>query len=268
MPDQLEAWPGRPYPLGATYDGAGTNFSLFSEVAERVELCLFDDDGVESDRPRRGGRRPLLARLPARRSARASATAIASTARGRLSAGAAVQPVEAAARSVRQGRSTAKSTGTRRASATTSATRSARNDDDSAPHVPKSVVHNPYFDWGNDRPPATPLHESIIYEVHVKGFTARAPGHPRGAPRAPTPGWPTRPPSTTSATSASPPSSSCPCTSSCTTPTSSSAACATTGATTRSDSSRRTTATPRAGTGSRCRSSRRWCARCTRRASR
>src|ERR1039457_5610578 len=41
-------WPGDSYPLGATYDGAGTNFGLFSEVAERVELCLFDEDGQES----------------------------------------------------------------------------------------------------------------------------------------------------------------------------------------------------------------------------
>ena len=44
----MRPWPGSPYPLGATYDGAGTNFTLFSEVAERVELCLFDDDGTES----------------------------------------------------------------------------------------------------------------------------------------------------------------------------------------------------------------------------
>ena len=42
---QVEVWPGQPYPLGATYDGIGTNFTLFSEVAERVELCLFDDCG-------------------------------------------------------------------------------------------------------------------------------------------------------------------------------------------------------------------------------
>ena len=42
-----EVWPGAPYPLGATFDGAGTNFSLFSEVAERVDLCLFEDDGTE-----------------------------------------------------------------------------------------------------------------------------------------------------------------------------------------------------------------------------
>ena len=43
----MEVWPGRGYPLGATYDGEGTNFSLYSEVAEGVELCLFDDDGRE-----------------------------------------------------------------------------------------------------------------------------------------------------------------------------------------------------------------------------
>ncbi|HEV2641592.1 MAG TPA: hypothetical protein VGT98_02745, partial [Candidatus Elarobacter sp.] len=48
MADTPETWPGRAYPLGATYDGAGTNFVLFSEVAERVELCLYDDDGVET----------------------------------------------------------------------------------------------------------------------------------------------------------------------------------------------------------------------------
>src|ERR1700685_839201 len=47
MTDAIEIWPGRPYPLGAAYDGGGTNFSLFSEVAEGVELCLFDDDGGE-----------------------------------------------------------------------------------------------------------------------------------------------------------------------------------------------------------------------------
>src|SRR6187551_1491103 len=41
-------WPGEPYPLGATYDGTGTNFALFSEVAERVELCLIAPDGTET----------------------------------------------------------------------------------------------------------------------------------------------------------------------------------------------------------------------------
>src|SRR5437879_1859146 len=42
-----EVWPGEPYPLGATWDGSGTNFAVFSEAAERVELCLFDRDGTE-----------------------------------------------------------------------------------------------------------------------------------------------------------------------------------------------------------------------------
>jgi isoamylase len=45
-----EKWPGQPFPLGATYDGVGTNFALFSEVAERVELCLFDDNGGSEKR--------------------------------------------------------------------------------------------------------------------------------------------------------------------------------------------------------------------------
>jgi pullulanase/glycogen debranching enzyme len=45
--ERIEVWPGRAYPLGATYDGQGTNFALFSEVAEAVDLCLFDDEGSE-----------------------------------------------------------------------------------------------------------------------------------------------------------------------------------------------------------------------------
>ena len=44
----MRPWPGTPYPLGAGYDGVGTNFALFSEVAEYVELCLFDEDGTET----------------------------------------------------------------------------------------------------------------------------------------------------------------------------------------------------------------------------
>ena len=45
----MEVWPGTPYPLGATWDGAGTNFALFSEVAEQVELCLFDAGDADED---------------------------------------------------------------------------------------------------------------------------------------------------------------------------------------------------------------------------
>ena len=44
----VDIWPGAAYPLGATFDGSGTNFALFSEVAERIELCLFDEEGTET----------------------------------------------------------------------------------------------------------------------------------------------------------------------------------------------------------------------------
>ena len=54
-PEKLRVWPGSPYPLGATWDGMGVNFALFSENAEKVELCLFDEDGV---------RRPARIALP------------------------------------------------------------------------------------------------------------------------------------------------------------------------------------------------------------
>ena len=47
MTEHTENWPGRAYPLGASYDGGGTNFSLFSEAADAVDLCLFDEDGTE-----------------------------------------------------------------------------------------------------------------------------------------------------------------------------------------------------------------------------
>ena len=75
-------WPGSAYPLGATYDGAGTNFSLFSEVAEKVELCLIAQGRHRGARRARRGRRLRLARLPARPSPRASATGSGCTARG------------------------------------------------------------------------------------------------------------------------------------------------------------------------------------------
>ena len=95
-------WPGNSYPLGATYDGAGTNFALFSEVAERVELCLFDDDGTETAVELREVRRVRLARLPAGREpgpALRLPGARAVRPRGR----AALQPGQAAARPVREG---------------------------------------------------------------------------------------------------------------------------------------------------------------------
>ena len=75
----MQVWPGSAYPLGATWDGSGTNFALFSEVAERVELCLFDESGAElrvsltEVAPDQGGRRHQVTinrRVPIGRRAR------------------------------------------------------------------------------------------------------------------------------------------------------------------------------------------------------
>jgi isoamylase len=169
----IENWPGRPYPLGAAYDGGGTNFSLFSEMAEEVELCLFDDSGGE-ERLRleeidafvwhtylptvapgqRYGYRVHGPWAPEHgqrcNPAKLLIDPYAKAIEGQVDWNPACFPY-------------------------TIGDENSRNDDDSAPYVPRSVVHNPYFDWGNDRPPDVQLNESVIYEVHVKGFTARHP---------------------------------------------------------------------------------------------
>ena len=99
----MEIWPGSPFPLGATYDGTGTNFSLFSEVAEHVELCLFDDDGTETrlDAPGGHGLRPprLRARRPARPALRLPGPRPLGPEHGQP-----LQPGQAADRPLRQGR--------------------------------------------------------------------------------------------------------------------------------------------------------------------
>ena len=79
--------------------------------------------------------------------------------------------------------STGPCSGTRPCSATRSAIRTSRNDTDSAPYVPKSVVVNPFFDWGTDRSPRIPYHETVIYEAHVRGPHDQPPRDPRGAAR-------------------------------------------------------------------------------------
>jgi len=177
IPD-LQPWPGRPYPLGATYDGAGTNFSLYSEVAEAVDLCLFDDDGSERSvrleevdafcwhvyLPHVGPGQRYGYRV---HGPWAPEHGVRCNPKKLL--------LDPYAKAVEGGIDWDQACFGHRFG-----NEDARNDDDSAPHVPRSVVHNPYFDWGNDRPPATPLHETIIYETHVKGFTARHPDIPEG----------------------------------------------------------------------------------------
>ena len=123
--------------------------------------------------------RALLPRLPARRAARASATATGSTGRGiRPAACAATRPSSCSTRTPRP------STGRAVASVALLAPAprpDERRTTDSAPFMPRSVVVNPYFDWAGDRPPRTPLSDTVIYEAHVKGATRR---HPEIEPRA------------------------------------------------------------------------------------
>ena len=101
-PAVAEVWPGKAYPLGATYDGSGTNFAVFSEAAEKVELCLFDGrrHRVQGDAAR--GRRLRLARLHPEHRAR-PALRVPGVRPLRSGRGTTVQPQQAAAGSVCQG---------------------------------------------------------------------------------------------------------------------------------------------------------------------
>ena len=176
MSEAIENWPGRPYPLGAAYDGAGTNFSLFSEVADRVELCLFDEEGRE-ERLRLEEIDAFVwhAYLPGivpgqRYGYRVHGPWAPEHGQRCNPAKLLIDPYAKAIEGSVQWNQAC--------FPYTIGDENSRNDDDSAPYVPRSVVHNPFFDWGNDRPPDVQLNESVIYEVHVKGFTARHPDVP------------------------------------------------------------------------------------------
>ncbi|MCW2877330.1 MAG: glycogen debranching protein GlgX [Sphaerisporangium sp.] len=171
-----DVWPGEPYPLGATWDGVGTSFSLFSEVAERVELCLFDDAGAETriDLPEVDGfvwHGYLPGVLPGQRYGY-RVHGPYDPARGhhcdpsKLLLDPYTKALEG---DVHWDRSLFSYEFTDPAQ---------RNTDDSGAHMPKNVVVNPFFDWGNDRPPRTPYHETVIYEAHVRGLTMRHPDVP------------------------------------------------------------------------------------------
>jgi glycogen operon protein len=173
--------PGRPFPLGATWDGSGVNFAIFSETAERVELCLFSDLAEPETE-----RIPLVERTtytwhgylrnmvpgqlyayrvfgpyeperglrfdPAKLVLDPYAKALA----GQVEWSAPVFPYKLGH----------------------PAEDLAKDDHDDVLGMQKCVIVNPYFDWEEDRPLKIPLAESIIYELHVKGFTKRHPDIP------------------------------------------------------------------------------------------
>ena len=175
----MELWPGRSFPQGATWDGEGTNFSLFTENGTGVELCLFDEEGnqtilnlTEVDNyvwhgyvpgigpgqrygyrvhgpfePEKGHRFN-----PAKLLIDPYAKAIEGTVDWTPNAYA--YPLDDPDGDL------------------------ALNTNDDSTGIPKSVVVDPTFEWGDDRAPETPWHETVIYETHVKGFTAAHPGIP------------------------------------------------------------------------------------------
>ena len=173
----MRIWPGKPYPLGATWDGIGTNFSVFSEVAERVELCLFDANGAESrvrlpettafifhgylpnvGPGQRYGFRVHGPWAP-EHGHRCNANKLlldpyGKGVDGQVQWNEAVFPYWFGD------------------------PEGPVNDADSAAYMPRSVVVDERFDWGGDRWPRTPLHKTVIYEAHVKGLTMRHPDVP------------------------------------------------------------------------------------------
>jgi isoamylase len=178
----MRVWQGKAYPLGATWDGNGVNFALFSECATRVELCLFNspDDTKESIRIPITERRDLVwhCYLPDVRPGQLYGYRIDGpyepTKGHRFNFNKIVLDpyAKGIGRDVRWcdemwGYKIGDPEGDL-----------SFDDRDNAHAAPLGVVIDPAFTWGDDRPPQRPWHDTIIYEVHVKGFTQQHPGVP------------------------------------------------------------------------------------------
>lgn len=172
----MDTWPGKPYPLGATFDGTGTNFAVFSSSAERIELCLIDDEEketcielteVDADvwhcyvpgiRPgQRYGFRAHGAYSP-EEGLRFDSSKILLDPYAKAIDGSVDNHQSNFSYSFSDPETFVQ--------------------ENSLGHTMMSVVVNPYFDWGHDRPPKHEYHETIIYEAHVKGQTKRHPEIP------------------------------------------------------------------------------------------
>ena len=176
----MKLWPGKPYPLGATWDGAGVNFSLFSENATKVELCLFDrSDRQEIHVPMREQTHQVWhVYLPEVRAGQFYGYRVHGPCDPQQ--GHRFNPskllldpyAKAITRTIRWSDALfGYRIGDPEADLSS-------DDRDSAPDMPKCVVVDPAFSWGNDVPPSIPWHRTIIYELHVKGFTMRHPAVP------------------------------------------------------------------------------------------
>ena len=179
-----DVWPGRPFPLGATWDGSGTNFSLFSEHAERVELCLFDggdtEERVEVHRQTAHNWHCYLPGVgPGQRYAYRVHGPYAPHEGHRFNPCKLLIDPYAKAIEGAVDWDAANALPYVPASGDALATADLQRDEtDSAPAIPKSIVVDPNFDWQGDRRPERPWSETVIYETHVKGFTMRHPDVP------------------------------------------------------------------------------------------
>ncbi|KNX37185.1 glycogen debranching protein GlgX [Luteipulveratus halotolerans] len=172
----MDTWPGKAYPLGATFDGSGVNFALFTEVATLVELCLIDDNGDE--------RRIALSEVDGH-VWHAYVPGIQPGQRYGYRVHGPYEPasghrcdpskllLDPYAKAI-----DGQIDGDESLFSYRFANRRRRNKDDSLGHTMTSVVINPFFDWGHDRPPGHEYHESVIYETHVRGLTMTHPEVP------------------------------------------------------------------------------------------
>jgi len=172
----MQSWPGSAYPLGATYDGSGTNFAIFSEAAEKVELCLFDDEGVETcvelievdafvwhaylPQVQPGQRYGYRVHGPydPSKGQRANPSKLLLDPYAKATSG-----------TIDWDQSLF---------SYTFGDPDSENTDDSAAHMTYGVVINPFFDWSGDRKLRVPYSQSVIYEAHVKGLTELHPDIP------------------------------------------------------------------------------------------
>ncbi len=178
---EITVLPGKPYPLGAKWDGSGTNFALYSEHAEGVDLCFFDEDGKQAETipleectafvwhgylpgvepGQRYGYRVHGPWDPANgqrfNPAKLLVDPYAQAVSGYVEWDQSIFPYTFGGENADLN----------------------KNDEDSAARMPKCVVVDPQFDWENDRALRIPLADSIIYEIHVKGFSYTNPDIPK-----------------------------------------------------------------------------------------
>jgi isoamylase len=174
----MDVWPGKPFPLGATWDGQGVNFALFSENAERVELCLFDDSDHET-------------RLEvAQHTAHIWHCYVPGSGPGQRYGYRVHGPYEPArghrfnhhkllidpyAKAIEGPVLWERANTLPYVPGLHEDADLEPDDEDDADAIPKGVVIDPAFEWEEDEPPDTPWNDTVIYEVHVKGFTERHP---------------------------------------------------------------------------------------------